>query len=397
MQSLRTILHLDMDAFFASIEQRDHPELRGKPVIVGGSIKERGVVATCSYEARRFGVHSAMPTVQAKRLCPNGIFLPVDRKKYVAVSKQLFRILERYSPVIEPLSIDEAFLDVTGCEKLFGSSRSIALQIKQSIQRELYLSASVGISYNKFLAKLASDLKKPNGLVEIKPEDLTRILHPLPISRFWGIGKKTEEKLQRLGLRTIGDVARMSIESMRQRIGSLADHIYQLSHGIDERPVKAVREVKSISQETTFATDVTAIRVLESALLEQVTTIARNMRRKQFAGKTITLKLRFAPFQTVTKRHTLSFPTADDHTLYAAAKQLLNHFEISGTKAIRLIGVSVSQFSHISDIQQISLFEDIHAATKKKELAKAVDAIKDRFGEHILTRASLIQKEGQNE
>ncbi|MGZ4134791.1 MAG: DNA polymerase IV [Tumebacillaceae bacterium] len=389
----RTILHLDMDAFFASVEQRDHPELRGKPVIIGGDAESRGVVSTCSYEARKFGVHSAMPTAQAKRLCPHGIYLHGNHAKYSAVSRQMFAILSRYTPLIEGLSVDEAFLDVTGSYKLFGDGVTIAERLKYEIRQELDLTASVGVSYNKFLAKLASDLDKPNGLVVVTPADIETRVHPLPITRLWGVGQKSAEQLMRLGLRTIGDVAHMDVTRMRRYLGSLADHLYLLAQGIDERPVQPHREAKSIGQETTFAEDVRDFAFLEATLLAQVETIARRMRSKGVEGRTVTLKLRYAPFRTITRSHTMPNASALEKTLYHTVKLLLAKCGLTRDDAIRLIGVSVSHFTPAGETQQLSLFDDVQSDVKQQDLTKVVDQLKDKFGENVLTRARLVRRD----
>ncbi|HEU4964023.1 MAG TPA: DNA polymerase IV [Bacilli bacterium] len=400
MERERTILHLDMDAFFAAVEQRDRPELRGRPVIIGG-LDARGVVSTCSYEARRYGVHSAMPTAQAHRLCPDGVFVHPDHRKYSQVSRQMFAILARYTPLIEGLSVDEAFLDMTGAEKLFGDGVTVARRIKREIQEELGLTASVGVAYNKFLAKLASDMDKPDGLVVIRPEDLVTRVHPLPVSRLWGVGKKSAEQLDRLGLKTVGDVARMDVARMRRYLGSLADHLYQLAHGRDERPVEPHHEAKSVGQETTFATDVREVAFLERTLLAQVETVARRMRRKGFAGRTVTLKLRYAPFRTITRSKTLAKPTALESTMYETVKNLLAGCQLWPGDAIRLIGMSMSQFSAADEeqehVEQLSLFAEETAgpapdSPKQQELAKAIDALKDKFGEKAITRARLVDR-----
>ncbi|KEO83091.1 DNA polymerase IV [Tumebacillus flagellatus] len=409
----RTILHLDMDAFFASVEQRDHPELRGKPVIIAHPAAVRGVVSTCSYEARRFGVHSAMPTARALRLCPDGIYIEPNHRKYSAVSREMMAILARYTPLIEPLSVDEAFLDVTGCRRLFGDGVTIARRIKEEIRRELQLTASVGISYNKFLAKLASDLEKPNGLVPIMPDDLEAKVHPLPITRLWGVGQKGAEQLQRLGLHTIGDVARMDVVRMRTFLGSTADHIYALAHGWDERPVVPEREAKSVGQETTFATDVRDVVFLESTLLAQCEKIARRLRKTGVEGRTVTLKLRYAPWRTITRSQTLPRATDLETPLYAAVKGLLTKCGLTREDAIRLIGVQVGNLvpkgqgsAEAEDAQafgeQLSLF-DVPAAKpaapvvevdpRQQELSRVVDSLKDKFGEKIVTRARLVRRD----
>ncbi|ASS76978.1 DNA polymerase IV [Tumebacillus algifaecis] len=393
----RTILHLDMDAFFASVEQRDAPELRGRPVIIGGSAEGRGVVSTCSYEARTFGVRSAMPTAQAKRLCPDGIFLFPNMKKYSLVSRQMFAILERYTPLIEKLSVDEAFLDVTGSRKLFGDGVMIAERLKREISAELGLTASVGVAPNKFLAKLGSDLDKPNGLVVLTPDDLVARIHHLPVNRLWGVGAKSAEQLLRLGLKTIGDVAQMDLKRMRMHLGDFADHLYLLANGIDDRPVETQREAKSIGHETTFAEDVRDLSFLETTLLGQAEKVARRLRQAGLEGRTITLKLRYAPFRTITRSHTLEIPTCLELILYEPVKTLLAKCALTPSDAIRLIGVSIGGLVPAGEThtKQLSLFDDAPISTpdpRQQELSKTVDKLKDKFGENILTRARLIKR-----
>lgn len=388
----RKILHVDMDAFFAAVEQRDNPFLRGKPVIVGGS-GPRGVVSTASYEARLYGIHSAMPMKEAKRRCPHGIFLPVNGAKYRAASRQIFHIFHRYTPLVEGLSLDEAFLDLTGCEKLFGPAEEIARKIKSEIRNEVGLTASVGLSYCKFLAKMASDMEKPDGLTIIGPEDLLARIHPLPISRLWGVGKKAAPRLERLGIRTIGDAARMDLYSMRRHIGSLADHVYRLAHGIDPRPVEPCHDRKSIGQEVTFAEDVSDLEFLNTILLAQSETVARELRRRRLEAKTITLKLRYPSFHTITRSQKLAAPTQLDDILYQAARALLDKCGLRPRQKIRLIGITASGLVPERNHRQMSLFDQV--PEKSLKLMQTIDSIKDKFGERALTRARLIKKDTQ--
>ena len=262
------IIHADMDAFYASVEERDQPELVGKPVIVGGSPEQRGVVSAASYVARRYGVHSAMPAVTAHRLCPHGIFLPPRISYYAEISSQIRDIFERFTPLVEPLSLDEAFLDVTGSERLFGPAPEIGRKIKQAIREELRLVASVGVAPNKFLAKIASDLKKPDALVVVEPEQVQEFLAPLPVERLWGVGKKGSKVFERLGIRTIGQLRQWPLESLQTHFGSSGEYLWQLAHGIDDRPVVPEREAKSISHETTFAQDIAELEVLRAWLVD---------------------------------------------------------------------------------------------------------------------------------
>src|SRR5439155_7141135 len=286
------ILHVDMDAFYASVEQRDRPELRGLPVIVGGSAEGRGVVCAASYEARKFGVHSAMPAVTARRLCPQGIFLPPRMEHYAQISRQIREIFQSFTPLIEPLSLDEAFLDVRGCEGLFGSAPEIARKIKERVRAETELTASVGVAANKFLAKLASDLKKPDGLVVIEPTQVEAILAPLPVGRIWGVGAKGEKRLHALGIRTIGQLAALPEQVLVDHFGDNGRHLWRLARGIDDRQVVPDEEAKSISTETTFARDIGDRDVLRSWLLDLVEHLGRRLRRVGVHARTIELKVR---------------------------------------------------------------------------------------------------------
>ena len=310
MNQPRQIIHVDMDAFFASVELLDNPELKGKAVIVGGSPEKRGVVAAASYEARKFGVYSAMPTNQAIRLCPEAILLPGRMKRYVELSHKIREIFSRYTPQIEPISLDEAFLDVTGSITLFGPAEKIGQNIKTQIKEELGLIASVGIAPNKFLAKLASDLQKPDGFVIITEEDKQDILDPLDISKIWGIGKITEKALKSIGINTIGQLRKTDTTKLNNILGNQTPHILSLAKGIDNREVESVRASKSMSSERTFATDVKDKNVLLNVLLEQVDEVAQRLRKEELEAKTITLKLRYGDFRTITRSNTLDRPWA---------------------------------------------------------------------------------------
>lgn len=387
----RKIMHVDMDAFFAAVEQRDNPELRGKPVIIGGAVESRSVVSTASYEARRYGIHSAMPLAEARRRCPHGVFLPVNGKKYKAVSRQIFEIFHRYTPLVEGLSIDEAFLDLTGCETLFGPSDQIASQIKLEIREKLGLTASVGLSYCKFVAKMASDMEKPDGLTVIRYDELPTRIHPLPISKLWGVGVKASAQFERLGIRTIGDAAKMDLHSVRRFAGSLADHVYLLANGIDSRPVEPYHERKSIGQEITYAEDVSNLDFLHTTLLAQAETIARELRQRKLEAKTVTLKLRYPSFQTITRSHTLTEYTQFEGEIFTIAKALLAKCNLKPNDSVRLIGISTSGFIQERGQQQINLFDT--GSDKTHKLMKAVDAMKDKFGETAVTRARLLRKD----
>ncbi|NLC57350.1 MAG: DNA polymerase IV [Armatimonadetes bacterium] len=385
----RTILHVDMDAFYAAIEQRERPELRGKPVIVGGSVEDRGVVSAASYEARRFGVHSAQPTAQARRLCPEGVFLPVRPHLYRQVSRQVMAILRHYTPLVEPLSIDEAFLDVTGSRSLFGDGEAIARAIQARIRSELQLTASVGVAPNKFLAKLASDLRKPNGLVVVPPDQVAAFLRDLPVSRLWGVGPATERQLTRLGLRTIGEVAACPVAVLRLRLGAAGEALHRLAHGEDDRPVEPDTEAKSIGRETTFAEDIGNTATLERVLLALAEEVAARLRRKGVCGRTITLKLRFADFTTLTRARSLSEPTALAETIYPVARDLFRAVERD--RKVRLLGVTVSNLTPGRPARQLNLFVPLD--DRRERLAETVDALRERFGDAIVQRARLLRRD----
>src|ERR1019366_6628448 len=299
-----TIIHVDMDAFYASVEQRDHPDLRGKPVIVGG-FKGRGVVSAASYEARKFGVHSAMPISIARRLCPQGIFLPVRMQHYADIGRQIRTIFLSFTPLVEPLSLDEAFLDVHGCEGLFGPVPEIARKIKHRVRAETGLIASVGVAPNKYLAKLASDFGKPDGFVVLPPDQVTAFLRPLPIGRIWGVGAKGEKRLHDMGIRTIGQIAALPEKVLIDRFGEMGRHIWQLAHGQDDRTVVADREAKSVSTETTFAHDIGDRAILRVWLLDLVAHLASRLRHEGIWARTIDVKMRSSDFRTVTRSTTL--------------------------------------------------------------------------------------------
>ncbi len=305
----RAILHVDMDAFFASVEARERPELRGRPLIVGGTPQGRGVVAAASYEARRFGVHSAMPTATALRLCPKAVVLPPRHGLYSQVSRQIHAVFERYTPQIEPLSLDEAFLDVTGSLRLFGSAETIGREIKREIREELDLVASVGVAPNKFLAKLASDMNKPDGFFQFIPDRIAESLDPLPVTRLWGVGPASARQLERLGIRTVGQLRHYSRQLIARHLGRGGEHLWELAHGIDERPVISEQEAKSVSNETTFANDIDDPASLRGWLSELAEQVGWRLRRQQLAGRTVTIKVRFKDFTTVTR--SLSLPESD--------------------------------------------------------------------------------------
>lgn len=386
----RRIMHIDMDAFFASVEQMDNPSYRGKPVIVGADPRGRGVVSTCSYEARRFGIHSAMPIREAFERCPEGIFLPVRGMRYTDISRAIMNLLAEYTPLVEPLSLDEAFLDLSGSEKIFGPALTIAREIVTRVQKEIGLSASVGLAPNKFLAKLASDLQKPHGFVEITRENMAAILDPLPISKLWGVGPKTEEQLRQIGIGTIGALRTIDPRVLEAKFGQSGLELYSLANGQDERPVETDETAKSIGHEITFQTDTDDRNFLAGILLWLADQVARRLRRNGLKGRVINLKLRDTNFKTLTRRVTLATTTDFEETIYREALKLAQEVQW-GAKKVRLLGVSVSGFAQ-NGPQQLDLFET--GETKEpEELARlhtAVDELRNRFGDTIVTKGTIL-------
>jgi DNA polymerase IV len=384
MARLRRIIHVDMDAFYASVEQLDHPELRGKPVIVGGDPKSRGVVSAASYEVRPFGVHSAMPTAQALRLCPQAVLVPVHMDRYVEVSQTIRAIFDSYTPLVEPLSLDEAFLDVTDSENLFGPAPAIGQAIKSRIREQTHLTASVGLAPNKFLAKLASDLRKPDGFVVITEENREETLDPLSVGRIWGVGKVTEKALHARGIETIGQLRRRTVVELKKIVGNAAEELLQLAHGRDNREVEPDRQCKSLSSERTFATDVGDCDVLLSVLMEQVEEVAQRLRRRQLKARTITLKLRYGDFRTVTRSETPGESTNGTDLLWQTAEKVFRHWHKRSGGRLRLLGFGVSGLEDEHAGQQL-LFPDPQQE-KLKKLDQIVDKIRDRYGKRAVHR-----------
>jgi DNA polymerase-4 len=380
------ILHVDMDAFYASVEERDRPELVGKPLIVGGTPTGRGVVAAANYVVRKFGVHSAMPTSKALRLCPDAIVIRPRMDHYAAISGQIRKILHRYTPLVEPLSLDEAFLDVAGTEGLFGPAPDIARRIKRVILSELGLIASVGVAPNKFLAKIASDLQKPDALVVVDPRRIQDFLDPLPVGRLWGVGKVTGSVFDDLGIHTIAELRQQTAELLRQHFGQHGDHLWQLAHGIDDRRVVPDREAKSISHETTFAADISDREVLRAWLLELTELVGQRLRAHDLRGRTVQIKVRFADFKTMTRAITLAEPTSSTQSLWEAAAGLLEKGLPGKCPAIRLLGMGVSHFDNARRVQR-TLFDEPDEQ-KNRQLDAAADQIREKFGATALNRGS---------
>ena len=381
-----SIIHVDLDAFFAAVEQRDHPELRGKPVIVGGDPRSRGVVSTCSYEARKFGVHSAMPLRTALRLCPQGIFVPVDGAKYQLVSREVMAVLRRFTPAVEQVSIDEAFLDVAGSEALFGDAREIAARIKREVVEATGLTVSVGVATNKLVAKVGSDLRKPDGLVIVEPGQEATFLAPLEIRRLWGIGPKTAERLHGLGVRTIGELAALPLETLARALGDHGATLHDRAMGVDFDPVVGGGEAaKSVSHETTFAVDVTDPAEIERTLLALTEGVSARLRAGGIRAGTVAVKIRDSQFRTITRQKSLPEPSDLTDTIWRAALELARP-EVRGKK-IRLLGVSATQ---LGAPEQISMFEMVDA--KQRRAVDAQDAVRRRFGDRAVTRASLLHR-----
>jgi DNA polymerase IV len=381
MAAARTVLHADMDAFYAAVEQRDRPELRGKPVVVGG-IGPRSVVSTASYEARKFGVRSAMPGAEARRKCPHAIFVAPRMDVYAAVAAEIRAVFESYTDLVEPLSLDEAFLDATASRALFGDGESIARRLKNDVRRKTGLTVSVGVASNKFVAKIASDLRKPDGLVVVPFGSEEAFLDPLPVSRFWGAGAKALERFATLDLRTIGDVRRRSEGDLVAAFGATtARRFFEQARGLDRRPVVPDREAKSIGRETTFETDVVSGDVLRATLLKLCDDVGRRLRADGFAASTIRLKLRDPDFTTRGRQRRVE-PTSDDAAIYKVARDLFDALWDKRT-GVRLLGVSAASLSTETAVQG-RLFES--EDKKGSRVAVAVDRIRERFGKASIGR-----------
>jgi nucleotidyltransferase/DNA polymerase involved in DNA repair len=381
----RTILHVDLDAFFAAVEQRDHPEWRGKPIAVGmGGTNDRGVVSAASYEARAFGVHSAMPIRTAKRLCPDCIFVPVRGAAYQAASREIMRILRRFTPLVQPISIDEAFLDVTASRQLFGDGESIARQIKDAVRDEQELTASVGVASTKLVAKIASDLRKPDGLVVVPPGTEAEFLAPLAISRLWGVGASTAAELRDFGVVTIGDLAALDRSALVRRFGKHGASLVDRAHGVDPDPVDDPDAAKSVSHEHTFDEDTADPEVLERTLLAMSEGVSGRLRHAGIKAGTVTVKIRDSGFHTITRQKGLAEPSDLTEPIWRAALELARP-EIRG-KRIRLLGVAASGFG---GRQQLGLFEV--EDPRRRKAVEAADELRERFGTRAVTRARLLR------
>ena len=380
---MRTILHADLDAFYASVEVLDDPSLRGKPVIVGGDPNARGVVSAASYEARAFGVHSAMPLRTAARLCPQGVFLPGRFDRYRELSRQVMRIFASYTPLVEPISLDEAFMDVTASRAAFGDGETIGRALKQRVLDEVGLVVSVGVATNKLCAKVASDLRKPDALVVVPAGGEAAFLAPLPVSRLWGVGPQSRQALADYGVTTIGQLAAMSEGTLRRRFGTHGIELRLRAQGVDPARVVSSQAPKSVGHELTFDHDVTDPARLEATLLDLAESVASRLRHHHLAAGAVQLKLRYEGFDTITRQAPLGHQVRESEPLYQMGVRLL-HKALSNDRAVRLIGLTAI---NLTDVQQLTLFD---APDRTDRIAQSIDAVRERFGEKAITRARLI-------
>jgi len=379
----RTILHADLDAFYASVEVLDDPSLRGRPVIVGGDRGTRGVVMAASYEARKFGVHSAMPIRTASSLCPTGVFLPGRPDRYRDLSRQVMRVFSSYTPQVEPISLDEAFLDVTASRDAFGDGETIARRIKQRVLDEVGLVVSVGVAANKLCAKVASDLRKPDALVVVPPGEEAAFLAPLPVSRLWGVGPQSRQALADYGVTTIGQLAALADGTLRRRFGTHGHDLALRARGIDPSPVVTSQAPKSIGHELTFNRDVDDPARLEATLLDLAESVATRLREHDMAAGAVQLKLRYEGFETLTRQMPVPRQTRESEPIYAAGVALLRKTLVRD-RAVRLIGLTAI---NLTDVQQLTLFD---TPDKTDRITRSIDAVRERFGEKAITRARLI-------
>jgi DNA polymerase IV len=385
---VKQIIHLDMDAFYASVEMLDNPPLRGHPVIVGGP-QHRGVVSAASYEARKFGVHSALPMAVAIRLCPQGVFLPVRMPRYKEISDQIFEIFLRFTPLVEPLSLDEAFLDVTSSIRLFGTAEEIAKQIKTQVLEEIGLTVSAGVASSKLVAKIASDINKPDGLTIVPEGNVQQFLDHLPIEKLWGVGKMTQKDLSLLNVKTIGDLSRLPKDLLRRRFGQQGLQLFFLSKGIDDREVQPERTIKSIGREETFSEDILTNEKARKEILILSQRVARRLRRHGKAGRTITLKVTYDNFTHITRSLTLPAAMDDGGKIYQVAIDLLEKTEI-GKRPIRLLGIYLSQLVKPGE-GQLLLFDQTNEIKKRGRLNQALDAIQDKYGDQAIRPGTLLE------
>ena len=395
----RTILHVDMDAFHASVEQRERPELKGTPVVVGADPeggKGRGVVAACSYEAREYGIHSALPISRAWQLCPTASYVRPNGALYGEVSGRIMRILRHFTDLVEPVSIDEAFLDATGSSRLFGDGRSIARAIKDRVLGEQELTCSIGVATSKFVAKIASDANKPDGLCVVPRGKEKNFLVDLPVRKIWGVGPRSEERLRGWGIRTIADIASREKSFWVRELGKRGDHLWHLSQGIDDRPVQPSRGFKSLSHEATFERDCSDFEEIRKTLLSLSERVARRCRKHDLMGSCIRLKWRFEDFSTFTRQRKLDESTDHGQRIFSVDLDLSRDF-LPLTRAVRLIGVGVSGFDERRSTSQAALFGDFDVDERKRSLDDSVDRIAERFGSQAIRKASLLDRHPDEE
>jgi DNA polymerase-4 len=392
----RKIIHLDMDAFYASVEEHDEPSLRGRPIIVGGT-SNRGVVSAASYAARKFGIHSGMPIATARKLCPHGVFLPVRMGRYQEISNRIMEIFHRFTPLVEPISLDEAFLDVTDSEMLLGRSEEIARTIKRLVREETGLTVSAGIASSKLLAKIASDLDKPDGLTMVEPGKEREFLSPLPIKKLWGAGAATQKTLALMGAQTIGDLSRLPLQLLTATFGKSGLHLHLAANGIDDREVITEHETKSIGNEETFERDLREEKALRKELLALATRVGKRLRRHGLAGKTVTLKVKYADFKQITRSTTLSEATADDRKIFLHGCKLLTRTQ-AGQRPVRLIGISISNLTPAVSEKQLQLFNHATAqADGRRKLYQALDAISGKYGSDAIVPGALLDEKREEE
>ena len=386
------IIHADMDAFYASVELLDNPQLCGKPVAVGGPSRTRGVISAANYIARQFGVHSALPCAVATRRCPDLVLLKPRISVYAEYSKKIKEIFRNYTPIIEPLALDEAFLDTTGSEKLFGTPEAIGRKIKEDIKSKLGLIVSIGIAPNKFIAKIASDVQKPDGFVIVKESEIQRFLDPLPITRIWGIGKVSSTKLNELGIYKIADLRRLPMTQLEEWFGKHGSHLWQLAHGIDDRKVVTDSQAKSISHETTFDVNLGNIETIQSQLMHLTEQVAARLRHSHLTGRTITIKVRYADFKTITRSHSIATATNNTNQIWKVVKNALLPKIDFNRQGIRLLGVGVSQFNEneVTVTEQIDMFQQ--QTRKDSNIDRLTDNINKKFGSEALIRGTTIKK-----
>jgi DNA polymerase-4 len=393
----RVVAHADMDAFYASVEQRDRPELRGRPVVVGGS-SQRGVVSSASYEARRFGVRSAMPAVVARRLCPDAVFVAGDMKRYARESRRIFEIFGRFTPSVEGLSLDEAFLDWTGTERLLGPPAEVGASLRAAVRAETGLVVSVGIAPVKLVAKIASDVAKPDGLLEVRPGGVRAFLDPLPVSRLWGVGPVAEARLVAAGHRTVGDLARADAAALRRTLGDWGETLARLARGEDLREVEPYRDAVSLSEENTFEHDVASRATLETTALAHAESVARRLRSEGLRARTVVLKLKLGRriaagprgYPLLTRRETLAEPTDDGDEIVRCVRRLLRGAAL--TEPVRLLGVGVTNLAGAAS-GQLGLFGEPEGRRRRARLNRALDALTERFGAGTVTRGGVAAAE----